>query len=160
MSERAGALASRFEAENDGMIATVEGCSDSQWQMICAGEQRPVAVVAHHVAAAYKVVCGWVETVATGQTLPELTHAKIDEINAKHATRFASPTRDDTLALLRSGGAAAASMVRGFSDEQLDRTGTMPLFDGYTLTAEQVIKRVLIGHARGHHADIVRTLGG
>ena len=160
MSERAEALASRFETANNALIATIEGCTDSQWQTICVGEQRPVGVVAHHVAAAYPVVSGWVTMAANGEPMPNLDHDRIDELNAKHATRNAHPTRDETLALLRSGGAALASMIRGLSDEQLDRTGSMPLFDGYALSAEQIIKRVAIRHPTGHHEDIQRTLAG
>ena len=50
MSERAEALAKRFEQVNDELIAAVEGCSDEQWRKTCSGEQWSVAVTAHHVA--------------------------------------------------------------------------------------------------------------
>jgi hypothetical protein len=39
------------------------------------------------------------------------------------------------------------------SDEQLERTGTLP-FGGDPMPAEAVITHVLIGHPRGHLASI------
>ena len=50
MSERAAALAERFERINQDLIATVERCSDADWRRACAGEGWPVGVTAHHVA--------------------------------------------------------------------------------------------------------------
>ena len=159
-SERAQALADQFAAANNEMIATVEGCSESQWQMKCADEDRPVAVVAHHVAGAYRAVSGWVRAVATGQTLPPtLTHEYIDDINASHAAKHATPTQAEVLARLRFNGAAATEMIRGLSDDELDRTGSAPLFGERPLAARTVIKHVLIAHITGHLKSINATLG-
>ena len=38
----------------------------------------------------------------------------------------ANCTKEETVALLRAGGTAAASMLRGLSDEQLDAKGDAP----------------------------------
>ena len=47
----------------------------------------------------------------------------INRGNAEHAIQFAHATKAETLALLRQSGAAAAAMVRGLGDTQLDRAG-------------------------------------
>jgi hypothetical protein len=47
--------------------------------------------------------------------------------------------------------------VRGYSDEQLDRSFTVPT--GQTMTVAQLIAGALVGHVNGHTASIRQTLG-
>ncbi|HEY7833280.1 MAG TPA: DinB family protein [Ktedonobacterales bacterium] len=159
-SERAQALADQFAAAKNEMIATLEELSESQWQTKVTGEDRPVAVVAHHVAGALRAVSGWVRAVATGQQLPDtLTHEFIDQTNAVHAEKHPSPTQAEVLDLMRSNGAAAEAMIRGFSDEELDRTGSAPLFGEQPLAARTVIRHVLTKHITDHLRGIKATFG-
>jgi hypothetical protein len=46
--------------------------------------------------------------------------------------------------------------VRGLSETELDRTATFPMG---TMTAAQVIERILTGHANDHHGTIRRAIG-
>lgn len=159
-SERAQALADQFVAANNEMIATVEGLSEEQWRTTMADEGRPVAVVAHHVAGALRAVSGWVRTVASGQPLPpELTHEFIDQTNAVHAEKHANPTKAEVLDLLHRNGQATEAMIRGLSDEELDRTTDSPFFADHPVPARSVIKYVLIAHVTNHLRDIKATLG-
>lgn len=158
MSEEAHALATRFRAVNDELIAILEGCSPRQWQARCLDEDRPVGVVAHHVAGAHRTVAGWVGTIAAGQPLPPFTQEQIDQGNARHAERYASPDKEETITRLRQNGDAAADVVQGLSDEQLDRTGTMPLFGDQPVSARWMIIDRLIGHVTQHGASIKATL--
>jgi DinB superfamily len=158
MSERAQALAERFERTNREFIETLQQCTEEQWRAKCANDDRTVAVVAGHVAGAYTATSGWVQAVASGQPLPPLTHALIDQINAQHAERHPEPDKAETIEQARRNGEAAASMVRGLSDQQLDRAGSTPLFGPDPVTAEQLIVGALIGHARGHLRSIQATL--
>lgn len=159
-SERAQALAGQFVATNNEMIATVEGLAEEQWRTKMADEGRPVAVVAHHVAGALRAVSGWVRTIAAGQTLPpELTHEFIDQTNAAHAQKHAEPSKAEVLDLLRRNGQAAEAMIRGLSDEELDRTTDSPFFADHPVPTRSVIKHVLIAHIANHLRDIKATLG-
>ena len=159
-SERAQALADQFAAAKNEMIATVEGCSDEQWHTKMADEGRPVAVVAHHVAGALRAVSGWVRTVASGQALPpELTHEFIDQTNAVHAQKHADPTQAEVVELLRKNGQAAEAMIRGLSDEELDRTTDSPFFADHPVPTRSIIKHVLTAHITNHNQDIKETLG-
>lgn len=159
-SERAQALASQFDTANKEMIATIEGLSEEQWRTRMADEGRPVAVVAHHVAGALRAVAGWVRTVASGQPLPpELTHEFIDQTNAVHAQKHAEPSKDEVLDLLRRNGQATETMIRGLSDEELDRTTDSPFFADHPVPTRSVIKHVLIAHITNHLKDIRATLG-
>lgn len=147
MSERSEALARQFEQANQEMIAEVERSSGAQWKATSANDERSVGVVANHVAGGHKSIGEWVRVVAEGVTAPPITMDMINEANARHAVAKANCTKDETLDLLRRNGAAAAALVRGYSDEQLDR-GTN--FNGHPMTAQQMIEHILIGHIRNH----------
>jgi uncharacterized protein (TIGR03083 family) len=150
MSERARALADRFEQANRELIATVEGLSDAQWKAKTASEGWSVGVVAHHVAGGHMGISGAVQKIANGESfqLPNF-----DKMNAEHAIQFANTTKAETLALLRQNAAAAAAIVRGLGDAQLDRVG-----GSLGMSAAQAIERILIGHVHDHHASIKKTI--
>jgi hypothetical protein len=78
--------------------------------------------------------------------------------NAKHAQEKADVTKAETLALLRTSGDKAAAVVRGLSDAELDRTGTV-LVDAPTMTAAQAIDGILINHVHEHLGSIRATTG-
>lgn len=158
MSERAMELARRFEQISDEAIALVEGCNEAQWAMICPEEGWPIGVVAHHIAVAMPVASRWVSRVAVGRAIPT-TRAMIDQLNDGHAEQSAAATRDETLTLLRTNSAQAAENVRGLNDEQLAQTAEVGPADGRELTAEQVIKFILIHHPKDHVASMRKTLG-
>jgi uncharacterized damage-inducible protein DinB len=156
MGQRSQALAEQLEQVNRQITATIERCSDAQWKTKTSGEKWPVGVVAHHVAQSHEGIAGLVRMIAGGQPLPPITMEMIDHGNAEHAKQFANVTRDETLALMKKNAAAAVSAVRGLSDEQLDRSATVL---GGSMTAQQAIERILIGHVQGHHDSIKAAVG-
>ena len=151
MSERARALADRFEQANRELIATVEGLSDAQWKAKTASEGWSVGVVAHHVAGGHMGISGLVQKIANGEPV---TPPNIDKMNAEHAVQHANATKAETLALLRQNGAAAAAMVRSLGDAQLDQVG-----GSMGMSAAQAIERILIGHVHDHHGSIRKAVG-
>jgi hypothetical protein len=154
VSERAAALAAAFESANNAVIEAVERCSADQWKATCQEEGWPVAVAAHHVAASHTSVFGLVQLVANGQEVPAVTMEMIDAANAEHAREFANVTREETLNALRSEGATITSTLRGYSDDQLDRTAPMAFAGGQPWSANDLIERILIGHPIQHGASI------
>jgi uncharacterized damage-inducible protein DinB len=155
MGQRSEALASQFEQANRELIGTVEACSDAQWKSKTSGETWSVGVVAHHVAQGHQGIAGLIKGAATGQASPGLTMDMIHQGNAEHAKQHANCTKEETLALLRTNGAAAASSVRGLTDEQLERSKETP---AGTMTVQQMIERILIGHVKGHQESIQATV--
>lgn len=158
MSERAAALAGRFEQLSADVIATVEGCSEADWQRTCSEEGWSVNVVAHHIATTWGPINGLVQGIANGAELPAVTPAMIDENNARHASA-GSYRREETLALLRQEAETIARGVRGLSDAQLERTASMALTGGNDVSAAQMVELALIGHPTGHLASIKAALG-
>jgi len=157
MAERSEALAAKFEEANNDVIAMVESASDDQWSAVCADEGWSVGVVAHHIGGGYPLIAGLVQALASGADIPPLTTEQLDQANAKHAEEHANATKEETLEMLRTGGAAAATAVRGLSDEQLDRSSTV-IAGAPDMSVEQVIENVMIGSAAGHGASIKKTI--
>ena len=158
MGAKSEALAKQFQAKVAEATAVIEKLTDGDWRKVTAAEKWPVGVTAHHVAGAHEPIANIVKAVATGQSMGNFTMAMLDELNAKHAKEFASCTKAETLDLHKKGAAAAAAVVRGLSDDQLSKSGTV-LSDAPPMTAEQVITGVLISHIDDHFGSIRKTVG-
>lgn len=147
MARKAAQLADHFDQANEEVIQAIAQSSDAQWGATCPAEGWSVGVAAHHVASSHEPIAGAVQAVANSQPLPAFTQEMIDQGNAQHVQQFANCTKAETLDLLQRGGAAASATVRGLSDEQLGRSAE---FLGHSMTAEQFIEGVLIGHVEQH----------
>ena len=158
MGAKAEALAKQFETKAQEANAVLERLSDADWKKVTAAEKWTVGVTAHHVAGAHEPIANIVKTVSAGQSLPNFTIAMLDESNAKHAREFANCTKAETIALHKKGVAAAAAVVRGLSDEQLSKSGTV-LAGAPAMSAEQVITAILINHIDDHFGSIRKTIG-
>jgi hypothetical protein len=157
MGARAESLAKQFEAKAAEMTATIAKLSDADWKKITSAEKWPVGVTAHHVAGAHEPISGIVKTIASGQSIPNFTAAMLDASNAKHAKDFAGCTKAETLALHEKGVKAAVAVVRGLSDADLDKSGTV-LTGMPAMTAQQVVESILINHVAEHMGSIRKTL--
>lgn len=149
MGERVEELASRFETINNDVISFVESCSDADWQKRTAEEAWPVGVVARHIAVSHAPLAGIAKLLATSQPVPGITMDMANHNNAEHAQQHADCTKAEVIEMLREHGAAAANTVRSLRDEDLGNSAPVALFDR-VMTAEQMIKNVLIWHARSH----------
>ena len=161
------ALAQQFEAKAREAAAVLGKLSDADWKKVTEAEQWTVGVTAHHLAGTLEAVAGIVTTVVSGASLgnaftaafgQDFTMAKLDEMNATHAKEHANCTRTETIALLERGAAAAAAVVRGLSDDQLAKSGTV-FADAPPMTVEQIVVGGLIAHVDDHLGSIRKTVG-
>jgi len=159
MSDRAAALAASFEQANTRVIEAIEFCSEEQLQTLCPDEGWSAVVTAHHLALSYPAIAGMVQMLATGEMGADFSLADLDAFNAQHAKEFANVSREETLVLLRQNGKAAADLVRGFTDEQLDRSAVLSFTDGQPWSAADLTERGLIGHPLDHGQHILTALG-
>jgi hypothetical protein len=157
MGARAETLAKTFESQAAELTSTVEKLSDADWRKVTTAEKWPVGVTAHHVAGSHEPIAGIVKAIATGQALPPFTMAMLDDMNAKHAKDFAGCTKEETLALHKKGVAAAAAVVRGLSDAELDKSGTV-LTGMPAMSAQQAIEGILVHHIADHLGSIRKTV--
>ena len=153
MAAKSEALAKQYEAKVQETTAVLEKLSDAQWKKMTTGEKWTVGVVAHHIAGSHEGIAGIVKTIAAGQSMPNFTLDALHEMNAKHAQEFANVGKADTLALHKKGAAAAAAVVRGLSDADLARSGTV-LTGMPAMTVEQIVTNILINHVDEHMKSI------
>ena len=159
MGAKGEAFARQFETKVEEATALLEKLSDADWKKTTAAEKWTVAVTAHHIARSYEPVTHIIKTIAAGQALPHFTPQMLDEMNAQHAKEFGSYTKLETIALHKKGAAAAAAALRGLSDAELAKTGTV--FTGMPpVSAEELVKLILLGHIDSHFGSIRNTIGG
>ena len=158
MGAKGEELAKQFEAKAQEATAVLEKLSDADWKKVTEAEKWPVGVTAHHVAGAHEQIAGIVKTIASGQSMPHFTMDMLHAANAKHAQEFAGVGKADTMALHKKGVAAAAAVVRGLSDEQLAKSGTV-LAGAPAMSAEQIVTGILINHINDHFGSIKKTVG-
>jgi Mycothiol maleylpyruvate isomerase N-terminal domain len=158
MGAKSEALARQFEAKAQEAAVVLEKLNDADWKKVTEAETWTVGATAHHLAGALEVVAGIVTAVASGRSPGNFTVGMLDEMNAAHAKEHANCTRAETTALLRKGAAAAAAVVRGLSDEQLAKSGTV-FTDAPPITVEQLVNSGLITHIDEHVGSIRKTVG-
>lgn len=158
MGARADMLAKQFEEKANELTDTVQKMSDADWKKVTTAEKWPVGVTAHHVAGAHEPISGIAKAVASGQTLPAFTMQMLDEANAKHAKDFAGCTKADTLELHKKGVASASAVVKGLSDADLEKTGTV-LTGAPAMSVQQIVEGILINHINDHLGSIKATIG-
>jgi hypothetical protein len=158
-SERAEALAERFEAANRAVRMTIAAATDEQLRATCPAERCTAAALACHVAQVHVVGRGLVKSLVDSRSLPPVTMADVDRANAEGYARDAGCTRDEILHRLAVTGEEAAETVRGLTDEQLDLTAPFALFGGATVSVQTLIEQILIGDPLGHLPSIEAAIG-
>ena len=157
MSARGESLAKQFEGRAAEMTELLEKLTEADWKKVTTAEKWTVGVAAHHAAGAHEGISGIVKSVAAGRSMPNFTMDMLHDMNAKHASEHASCTKAETLALHKTGAAAATALVRGLSDAELDRSGAV-LAGMPAMTTQQVVEGILINHINEHLTSIRATV--
>ena len=158
MGARADMLAKQFEEKAGELTDTIDKLSDADWKKVTTAEKWTVGVTAHHVAGSHEPIAGIVKAVASGQAMPPFTMEMLDGMNAQHAKDFAGCSKAETLELQKKGVAAASATVKGLSDVELEKSGTV-MTGMPAMTVQQIIEGVLIDHVRDHMGSIKATVG-
>ena len=158
MGAKGEALAKQFEGKVQEATTVIERLSDADWKKVTSAEKWSVGVVAHHVAVGHEGIADIIKTVSAGQSMPHFTMDMLHAMNAKHAQEHANCTKAETLALHKKNAAAAAALVRGFSDAELAKSGTV-LAGMPPMSVEQIVNGILINHIDEHCGSIRATVG-
>jgi hypothetical protein len=158
MGAKSEALAREFDDKARAAAGFLGTLTDAEWTKTTEAERWTVAATAHHLATAFEAVSRIVMEIVGGKKRDEFTMKMLDELNARHAREFAGCVRAETVALLDTGAATARSVIRGLSDEQLARTGTV-FTDAPPMSAERLIDLGLIRHIDEHVGSIRKTIG-
>ena len=159
---RAEQYAVAFERAQLAFIGLVASLTDEQWhrtgrnypqRLNDEDEQRPVGVIAHHVAINTPWILERIERMLEGRPLPPVD---IRELNARQAAEHAAVSKDEVLQLLREQQPAIAARVRAIPDDQLDQSRDTP---AGPMSVAQRLERVLIGHIAMHQGSIEAAIG-
>ncbi len=153
MAAKAEALAKQFEAKVQEATAVLDRLSDADWKKTTSAEKWTVGVVAHHMAGGHEGIAGIIKTVAGGQSISNFTMDMLHDMNAKHAKEFANVSKAETIALHKKNAAAAAVVLRGLSDADLSKSGTV-LTGMPPMSVEQIINGILLNHVEEHLKSI------
>jgi uncharacterized protein (TIGR03083 family) len=156
MAAKGEALAKQFEGKAQEATTALERLSDADWNKTTSAEKWTVGVVAHHMAGAHEAIAGIVKTVASGQSMPNFTMDMLHDMNAKHAQEHAKATKAETVALHKKSAAAAAAVLRGLSDADYAKSGTV-IAGLPPMSAEQVVGGILLRHIEEHLGSIRAT---
>ena len=158
MAARAEALAKRFEDASQALADAIRRLGDAEWKKTTSAEKWTVGVVAHHMAGGHEGIAGIIKTVAGGQSISNFTMDMLHDMNAKHAQEHAKATKAETVALHKKSAAAAAAVLRGLSDTDLAKSGTV-LTGMPPMSVEQVVGGILLNHIDEHLKSIRATVG-
>ena len=100
-----------------------------------------------------------IEPIVDCQKFAPLEQNSFDEGNSRAAAENAAMSNGEATTLLRGPSATAAAYLPSRSDDELDRTPSMPAFGADLVTARQVIEGVLIGRPLDHGASLGQGLG-
>lgn len=160
MGERAERLAAELEQANREVIAFADACPAAFWIVPCVDDGRTVAAVVRHVGGAYIAHTRLIQAVAAGEPIPAMfgDWAMIHQGNAISAEKYAHADRGETVASLQRNGASLATAIRALSDDELDRTGVVPILGDVSRTTEQIIEFPVIAHPHGHLVALRATV--
>ena len=157
MAAKAEALAKQFETKIQEATTVFERLTDADWKKTTS-EKWTVGVTAHHLAGSYEGISGIIKTVAGGKSVPNFTMDMLHDMNAKHAKEHANASKAETVALHKKSAAAAAAMLRGFSDADLAKSGVV-LTGMPPMSGEQIVHGILLNHIDEHLKSIRATIG-
>lgn len=150
MSTRAHALAARLEEGARKLAAFASRLTEAQWQVRIPADGRKVGVVVHHVASMYPLEIHLAEILAAGRSITGVGWEVVDQMNAEHAREYDAVTKEEALDLLARNSVAAAAAIRGYSDDELDRAGTVSLYGGATMTCQFLLEDRAVRHSYHH----------
>jgi uncharacterized damage-inducible protein DinB len=151
MPTRAEQLAKDFEQAVNDFAQTIEQIPEDKWTAQGGPEGWTIAGVAQHVSGQFPLEMEYITAAAEGKEMPGYSWDDINARNDARAEKNSTASKADVLRELRDGATSTAAYVRGLSDEQLERAGSLALAGGASVTAQQLIEGgVLIDHVRAH----------
>ena len=156
MSKRTNALADRLEAGANALANFAEALTDVEWQIRVPKDGRKIGVIVHHVASVYLLEIQLAQTIAEGKPVEGVTWNRVNQMNAEHAKKYDSVTKEDAIDLLRHNSAAAAAAIRSLDDDDLDQAAAVSLNFNAPLTCQFILEDHAVRHSY-HHLAIIRA---
>ena len=137
MPTRAESLANQFEQAVNDFAQTIEQIPDDERTPQGGPEGWPIAGVAQHVSGQFPLEMEYITAAAEGKEMPAYSWDDINSRNDSRAEKNSAASKAEVLGELRDGGSSTAAYIRGLSDEQLGRAGSLALAGGASVTAQR-----------------------
>jgi hypothetical protein len=158
MTQRSDALPNRLEQGARALAELASSLTDSEWNARGPSDRRKVGVLVHHVATMYPLEIQLAQALAAGKPVAGVSWEVVHEMTAKHAKEYDAVTKQEALDLLRKNSAAAATAIRGLSDEELDQAAPVSLNADAPLTTQFMLEDHAVRHSYHHLAAIQRVI--
>jgi hypothetical protein len=158
MTRRSEAIAARLEAGAAALASFAATLTETEWQTRLPGDGRKIGVVVHHVASVYPIEIQLAQALAAGNAITAVTWEVVNTMNHEHGKENDGVTKEVALTLLANNSAAAATAIRAFSDEELDRAAPVSLNDDAPLTCQFMLEDHAVRHSYHHLARIRAAL--
>jgi len=145
-----GTLAHQVDEARGRLLDFVRTCTDEQWleRPLADGDPRSVGVIVDHVADAYEYLAGWIAALVRREPV-EVDATVVDDLNARHASTAAAPTRDDVTNHLADSGDRMIELISSLGPEHL------VMGDGRV----ERLAHIAALHADGHRNELEEALG-
>jgi hypothetical protein len=160
MNTRADLLADRLERGARDLAAFASELTTAEWKTPVPRDGRSIGVVVHHVASVLPTEIHLAQVLASGKPVTGVTMGDIHSMNAAHARDNQDATRAEAVDLLKRNSAAAVTVIRSLSDEQLDRAAPVSLYEDAPLTTQFMLEDHAVRHSYHHLALLRAALGG
>ena len=159
MSQRAKDLSERIKVFSNDVIAFVENLSAEDWSKTCEWEEWPVSATAYHMGAGHFAISDMAGMIVRGEDLPSLNMDQINAMSNKQAHEHFDCTKAEALEALQKNSAEMVAFVAGLTDEELERKGSMPAFEG-EVTTDQFIGFIIFESAAQHFDSMKAAVAG
>ena len=159
-SDRARALADRLEEGARALAAFARTLTEVEWRTpFGTTDKRKIGVIVHHVGSIYPLEIQLAQVLATGKPITGVTWEAVAEVNAGHAGKNETVTKEAALELLARTSADAAAFIRSLSDEELAQAAPVSLYGDAPLTCQFFLEDHAVRHSYHHLARIRKALG-
>jgi len=150
----ASSIVDEYDAVMAETIALAESCSDDEWGIVSASEQRTVGVLFDHIATGNPQVVHWIDEFLAGRAV-EITPEILNARNADHAEHAQKRPRAETIDDLKQGTARTSKFLGRLTDDQM---GTRSEFGWAGEQDVAWVAAAALRHPRGHLKSIRAAL--
>lgn len=157
MTERTEYLATRLIQQRDESLALFRSLNTDQWKTVVHSDegQWDVRTILSHFVSSEPSMVRLIENILGGGT-GAADDFDLNRFNHGRAAKMAEISADDLLAQFEQVRAATIDVVRGLTDDQLDRQGRHA--SQGMQTVEGIVK-IIYKHNQLHERDIRHALG-
>jgi DinB family protein len=155
IQERAAPLRELRAAVSDA-LAMSRGLDEEQCRLRSVGEGWPAVIVAYHIGLGLRRQAGFIARALTGEEPFAFEWEPTHDINAVNAREHASMSKDDATLEIEQGWSRLQAVIARMAEDDWARE--VFAYGGRRLSADVVLRRIVLRHVTEHLESLRRTL--